>query len=74
MATRTLVSFERDDYATLDDTSVIPLGLTQYEGALAMSALSLLLDRATWDEMTDEQWDVLSNRIAQLMSEISDVI
>lgn len=74
MSQRVTVSFERDDYATLDDTNVIPLGLTQYEGALAMSALSVLLNRDVWEDMTDAQWDTLSSRISELLDEILSVI
>jgi len=74
MAVRVVVSFVRDDYSGLDDIQVVPLGLTQYEGALAMSALSVLLERSVWDEMSDSEWDSLSGAIAQLLSEISDVI
>lgn len=74
MATRVTVSFVLDDYTGLDDTTVIAIGLTSRESALASSALSLLLDRNAWDEMSDSDWDSLSTTIADLLDEIIEAI
>ena len=51
-----------------------PQRVLKRESALASSALSLLLDRNAWDEMSDSDWDSLSTTIADLLDEIIEAI
>jgi len=45
--------------------------LTEKQGALLSSALSFLMTRYAWQDMTDSEWDAWDNELSELMELIT---
>lgn len=73
MPLRIFLQFDYDDYASLDDTSVIPVALTSREASVCATALQLLLFRDAWDA-DDAEYDDIQATIADLISEVNSAI
>lgn len=66
---KAIVSFNKVDFEIFIGGS-ISTPLSEKEGALLSSALSFLLIRQAWQEMTDSEWDSFSSELAELAERI----
>lgn len=70
MSARATLSFDSGFLSGLDDTVLLPSGLTAYEQAILMQVLPVLLNRKYWQTMTDAQWDTLSAKISESIGKV----
>lgn len=66
MATRLLISLESTDYVIYDDVVRLPRRLTDRETAIILSLFLIANYRQVWEELTDVEWDTLSDDLARI--------
>lgn len=73
MAIRAVIEFAYDDYASLDDTTTLPVGLTSREAAICASVLQLILNRQAWDA-TDVEYESIEQTVNDLIEDVQSAV
>lgn len=68
---RITLSYESSNLAQYDNVVPVSTSLTERQAAILLGVSIYMTERDAWEEMTDSEWDDLSNVIANALEGIT---
>lgn len=67
MPARVLLSFQTGDFTGFDDSTGIPVTITEFDQAIITAGVLLLYNRNVWESMSDNDWDAFEAKLSTVL-------